>query len=170
MLGFDFEPVPFARVTTGGDGCSAMARSSNTRTWRATPSSTPPAPRGQLVAYDPGYLTGSTARTEATLSGEWAHVIGAQLVEIDLASDPDGLPIDAELQAGCLSGAWATTEATADIDVLGADSADPSGVEWRRNRRPDAHGTVEKRTLAFDIGLGGGPSACVDDLLDSLEG
>ena len=58
------------------------------------------------MAFDPAYL----GRSLATTRPPWprvGHVIQAQAIDLDLSEDPDGLPIDAELQADCFAGAWA---------------------------------------------------------------
>lgn len=169
-LGFEYEPVPTQRVTTGADGvlCDGVEVEPEVLDDNAFVDSA--CREGLLVAYDPDYLARSPARAEATLSHEWGHVIQAQAEQIDLGADPDGLPIDAELQADCLAGAWAASRASVEIDSLRQDIAeagDPSDVEVDD---PDAHGTAEERTTAFDVGFERGPGACVDELIDALPG
>lgn len=169
-LGFDYEPIRMDRVSTGRDGVLCDGLELDPAELEGNAFVDADCAEGLLVAYDPDYLDGSVVRTEGTLAHEWGHVVQAQAREIDLGEDPDGLPIDAELQADCLAGAWAAERATADVDALRRDvgqAADPAEVELDD---PDAHGTAEERVSAFEIGLSGGPAACIDQLLDALPG
>jgi predicted metalloprotease len=167
-LGFDYEPVPIDRVTTGTDGavCSGVAFDLEELAENAFVD--PSCDEGITVAYDPAYLDASLARAEATMAHEWGHVVQAQAERIDISLDENGLPIDAELQADCFAGAWAADGARSEIEALRDDTAeagDPDDVEVDD---PDAHGFPEERVIAFDLGLGGGPVACVEELLDAL--
>ncbi len=167
-LGFDYEPVPFDRVTTGTDGVVCDAEPIDPNEVEGNAFVDAGCAEGITVAYDPDYVTASLARAEATMAHEWGHVIQAQAEDLDLSQDPDGLPIDAELQADCFAGAWAAERAEAEIEQLRTDTAkagDPDEVEIDD---PHAHGTPADRTAAFDVGLDGGPRACVDELLDAL--
>jgi predicted metalloprotease len=123
---------------------------------------------GVLVALDADYVGASVARAEATIAHEWGHVIQAQATEIDLSLDPDGLPIDSELQADCLAGAWAAEQATVPLSLLRADVAGTGDEPDVAIDDPESHGTSEQRTAAFDLGTEGGPVACVDELVDAL--
>ncbi len=167
-LGFDYRPVPIGRVTTGSDGVLCDAERIDPEEVEGNAFVDPGCAEGITVAYDPAYLGDSLARAEATLAHEWGHVIQAQAVDLDLSLDPDGLPIDAELQADCFAGAWAAERAEADIERLRTDTekaGDGSDVDVDD---PHAHGTPEQRAGAFDVGLDGGPAACVDELIDAL--
>ncbi len=167
-LGFDYVPVPAGRVTTGTDGVLCNAEPIDPDDVEGNAFVDPACEEGITVAYDPAYLDDSLARAEATLAHEWGHVIQAQAIELDLSEDPDGLPIDAELQADCFAGAWAAERAEADIERLRIDTAkagDDGDVEIDD---PHAHGTAEQRSAAFDVGLDGGPVACIDQLIDAL--
>ncbi len=169
-LGFDYEPIPPDRVTDGSDGVTCDARPIDPADIEGNAFVDPGCAEGITVAYDPDYLDDSLARAEATLAHEWGHVIQAQAVELDLSEDPDGLPIDAELQADCFAGAWAAERAEADIERLRRDTAgagDPDEVDLDD---PHAHGTPFERAEAFDVGLDGGPAACIDELIDALPG
>jgi predicted metalloprotease len=167
-LGFKYEPVTADRVTTGIDGavCSGVAFDPEEIAENAFVD--PSCDEGLTVAYDPDYLRESLARAEATMAHEWGHVVQAQAEHLDISLDPEGLPIDAELQADCFAGAWAVDRALADIASLRDDTAeagDPDDVDLDD---PEAHGLPEERVIAFDIGLAGGPVACVQELLDAL--
>ncbi len=167
-LGFDYEPVPLDRVSTGGDGVLCDARPIDPDEVEGNAFVDAGCREGITVAYDPDYLDDSLARAEATLAHEWGHVIQAQAADIDLSDDPDGLPIDAELQADCLAGAWAAERAEADIERLRADTAGAGDAGEVEVDDPDAHGTPEERATAFDVGVDGGPQACIDELIDAL--
>ena len=167
-LGFEYEPVPLDRVTNGVDGtvCSGVAFDLDELAENAFVD--PSCDEGITVAYDPVYLEVSPARAEATMAHEWGHVVQAQAEHIDISLDENGLPIDAELQADCFAGAWAGEGAQSEIELLRDDTAgsgDPDDVEFDDT---EAHGLPEERVIAFDIGLAGGPVACVDELLDAL--
>jgi hypothetical protein len=169
-LGFDYEPVPFDRITTGDDGIVCDRQEIDPADVEDNAFVDSGCAEGILVAYDPDYVGTSLARAEATLAHEWGHVIQAQATDLDLSLDPDGLPIDAELQADCFAGAWAAERAEADIDRLRADVAAAGDPEEVGVDDPHAHGTAEERTAAFDVGLDGGPVACVDELVAQLPG
>lgn len=169
-LGFEYEPVPYDRITTGEDGVVCDRREIDQAEVEDNAFVDSGCAEGILVAYDPDYVGASLARAEATLAHEWGHVIQAQATDIDLSLDPDGLPIDAELQADCLAGAWAAERAEADLERLRADVAAAGDPEEVGIDDPHAHGTAEERTAAFDIGLDGGPAACVDELMSALPG
>ena len=167
-LGFDYEPVPLDRVTDTTDGVTCNARPIDPDEVEGNAFVDSGCAEGITVAYDPDYLDDSLARAEATLAHEWGHVIQAQAVDLDLSEDPDGLPIDAELQADCFAGAWAAERAEADIERLRRDTAgagDPDEVDVDD---PHAHGTPTERAEAFDVGVDGGPVACIDELIDAL--
>lgn len=167
-LGFDYEPVPVDRVGTGDAGltCSGVEIRADEVADNAFVD--PSCDEGITVAYDPAYVGDSLARAEATMAHEWGHVIQAQAQELDLANDPNGLPIDSELQADCLAGAWAAERAEADIERLRRDTAKAGDEGDVDIEDPHAHGTPADRTAAFDVGLDGGPSACINELLDAL--
>lgn len=167
-LGFDYEPIGTDRITTGTDGvlCDFQPIEPDEVEDNAFVDSG--CAEGITVAFDPAYLGRSLATTEATMAHEWGHVIQAQAIELDLSEDQDGLPIDAELQADCFAGAWAAERATSSIEDLRADTAgagDPGPVDIED---PHAHGTPEDRVAAFDVGVDGGPAACIDQLIDAL--
>jgi predicted metalloprotease len=167
-LGFDYRPVPLSRVSTGSNGvtCDRQAIEADEVEDNAFVDSG--CAEGITVAYDPDYVGVSVARAEGTLAHEWGHVIQAQATELDLSLDPDGLPIDAELQADCFAGAWAAERGTADYEAMREDLAeagDPHGVPIDD---PDSHGNADQRVEAFEVGFQGGPTACVDELIDAL--
>ncbi len=167
-LGFEYESVPIDRVTTGIDGavCSGVAFDLDELAENAFVD--PSCDEGITVAYDPAYLEVSIARAEATMAHEWGHVVQAQAEHIDISLDENGLPIDAELQADCFAGAWAGESARSEIELLREDTADAGDPDDVELDDPEAHGLPEERVIAFDIGLAGGPAACVDELLDAL--
>ncbi|MEM9652862.1 MAG: hypothetical protein AAGA65_12250 [Actinomycetota bacterium] len=167
-LGFEFEPVGLDRVSTGRDGvlCDRRPIEPSEVTGNAFVDSS--CAEGITVAYDPDYLGGSLVRSEATLAHEWGHVVQAQATELDLSLDPDGLPIDAELQADCFAGAWAGERAASAIEQLRRDTAGAGDEGEVDIEDPHAHGSPEQRVAAFDVGLDGGPQACVDELIDAL--
>lgn len=167
-LGFVYQPVPVDRISIGGDGVTCNGFEVREAEVDDNAFVDAECDEGILVAYDPDYVQQNLARLEATLSHEWGHVIQAQAVDLDLGRDDDGLPIDSELQADCFSGAWAATEATAEVDAMRGDlsgAGDDEDVDVSDN---DAHGSSEERLLAFDVGFAGGPVACVNELLDVL--
>ncbi|MFN8124143.1 MAG: hypothetical protein U0237_17170 [Thermoleophilia bacterium] len=167
-LGFRYRPVPPRRVGTLRDGLTCDGAPIDRADVAGNAYVDPDCSEGILVAYDPRYVEATTVRAEATMAHEWGHVIQAQADDIDLSRDPDGLPIDAELQADCFAGAWAAERARSPIGRLRTDTArsgDPSGTDVED---PDAHGLPRERVTAFDVGLHGGPVACVDELIDAL--
>lgn len=167
-LGFDYEPVSLDRITTGEDGVLCDRQPIDPAEVEDNAFVDSGCAEGITVAYDPDYVAASLARSEATMAHEWGHVIQAQAVELDLSEDPDGLPIDAELQADCFAGAWAADRAESNIEQLRQDTkkaGDPGEVDIED---PHAHGTPEDRVAAFDVGLNGGPQACIDELIDAL--
>ncbi len=167
-LGIEYTPVPADRVGTATSGLTCDRRPIDAEDVADNAFVDPSCDEGITVAYDPSYVGSSLATAEATLAHEWGHVIQAQAAEIDLSLDPDGLPIDSELQADCFAGAWSAERAEVDIERLRSDTAksgDPGEVDIED---PHAHGTPKQRVAAFDIGLSGGPSACVDELIDAL--
>ncbi len=167
-LGFEYEPVSLDRITTGEDGVLCDREPIDPAEVEDNAFVDSGCSEGITVAYDPEYVAASLARSEATMAHEWGHVIQAQAVELDLSEDPDGLPIDAELQADCFAGAWSADRAESDIEQLRQDTrkaGDPGEVDIED---PHAHGTPEDRVAAFDVGLNGGPRACIDELIDAL--
>ncbi|MEM7274101.1 MAG: hypothetical protein AAF547_13535 [Actinomycetota bacterium] len=169
-LGFDYTPVSPTRVTTGADGITCDRQPIEPDEVEGNAFVDSGCAEGLLVAYDPDYVGVSLARAEAVMAHEWGHVIQAQAEQLDLSLDPDGLPIDAELQADCLAGAWAAERADADIARLRQDTGGAGDSDDVPFDDPHAHGTPEERMAAFDVGVDGGPSACVDQLLDALPG
>lgn len=169
-LGFDYEPIPIERVGTGGDGLTCNLEQIDPSEVEGNAFVDSSCSEGITVAYDPAYLGESLARAEATMAHEWGHVIQAQAADLDISNDPSGLPIDAELQADCFAGAWAAERAEADIERLRTDTAKAGDEGEVDIDDPHAHGTPEDRTAAFDVGLDGGPAACVNELLDTLPG
>lgn len=169
-LGFTYTPVPPSRVSTGNDGVTCDRQEIDPSDVEDNAFVDAGCSEGITVAYDPTYVSASLARAEVTLAHEWGHVIQAQSSELDLSLDPDGLPIDGELQADCFAGAWAAERATADLEELRidvAESGDPHGVPLDD---PDGHGTDQERLDAFNIGHAGGPVACVEELVTALPG
>lgn len=168
-LGFEYVPVPADRVVDGRTAvCSGRPVESADVEDNAFVD--PDCSEGLLVAYDADYLATARVRLEGTLSHEWGHVVQAQATDVDISLDPGGLPVDAELQADCLSGAWARDNAESSYEDLARDvreSGDPAGVAADDT---DAHGTPQERIAAFDIGWDNGPSGCVSELLDVLPG
>jgi hypothetical protein len=167
-LGFEFEAVPRDRVGTGADGltCDLAPIDSDEVAGNAFVDSG--CEEGITVAYDPAYVGTSLAAAEATMAHEWGHVVQAQAGDLDLSEDPNGLPIDAELQADCFAGAWAAERAEANIERLRTDTAKAGDPDESDIEDPHAHGTPEQRVAAFDVGLAGGPVACIDELVDVL--
>lgn len=169
-LAFTYQPVPFDRISVGDDGITCNGVEVTAEEVEDNAFVDANCDEGILVAYDPDYLSAGLARIEATLSHEWGHVVQAQAEDLDLSLDPDGLPIDSELQADCFSGAWAKTEAFSDTEALRTDLAsagDPSDVQVDEE---EAHGTAEERIVAFDLGFDDGPDACISELLEQLPG
>ncbi len=169
-LGFEYQPVPSSRVSDGTDGVTCDGATVAADEVEGNAFVDGGCEEGILIAYDPAYLGAGLARLEGTLSHEWGHVIQAQAADLDFSQDPDGLPIDSELQADCFSGAWAAADADAGVASLRSDLAragDPDGVAVDEE---DAHGTGEERTIAFDLGFERGPAACISDLVDQLPG
>lgn len=167
-LGFDYEPISLARVTTAQDGVLCNRKPVEPEEVEDNAFVDSGCAEGITVAYDPRYVGQSLARAEATMAHEWGHVVQAQAEDLDLSLDPDGLPIDAELQADCFAGAWAGERARSDMEDLRQDTAD-SGDEGEVDiEDPDAHGSPEDRVTAFDVGVDGGPEACLNQLIDAL--
>lgn len=169
-LGFDYVPIPNDRVSTGGDGVTCDRQEIPRADVEDNAFVDSGCAEGITVAYDPAYVAASLARAEVTMSHEWGHVIQAQATNLDLSLDPDGLPIDAELQADCFAGAWAADRAVADLEDLRidvAESGDPHGVPLDD---PEGHGTDQERLDAFNLGHADGPLACVEALAESLPG
>ena len=167
-LGFTYSPVPANRVGSPRDGVTCDGRPIDRAEVEGNAFVDPECREGILVAYDPAYIGSSLVRAEATMAHEWGHVVQAQARELDLSEDAEGLPIDAELQADCFAGAWAAERAVSDLTALRRDTAragDPHHVDLED---PDAHGTPQERATAFDVGVEGGPAACVDELIDAL--
>ena len=167
-LGFSYTPVPADRIGTPGDGLVCDGAPVGRGEVAGNAFVDPDCREGPLVAYDPADLGASLVRAEATIAHEWGHVVQAQARDLDLSEDPDGLPIDAELQADCFAGAWAAERAVSALPDLRRDTrgaGDPGDVDIED---PDAHGTPRERATAFDVGVRGGPAACVDELLDAL--
>jgi len=167
-LGFDYTAVPRERVGTAAEGVTCDGRPIDATEVEGNAFVDSECSEGLLVAFDPEYVGASLARAEATMAHEWGHVIQAQARELDLSEDPEGLPIDAELQADCFAGAWAAERAEEDVsrlrkDIAGAGDPDEVDIE-----DPHAHGTPRERAAAFDVGVDGGPAACVDELVDAL--
>ncbi|MEM7337631.1 MAG: hypothetical protein AAF467_03220 [Actinomycetota bacterium] len=169
-LGFEFVPVPLDRITTGDDGVLCNGREIDPDEVAGNAFVDLGCEEGLLIAYDPAYVTSSVATAEMTFAHEWGHVIQAQAEQLDLSLDPDGLPIDGELQADCFAGAWATERAEADLLSLRRDvrsTGDESDVDLDD---PDAHGTAGERLEAFELGFEGGPQSCVLELPALLPG
>ncbi len=171
-FGFEFEPVPDRRIAFGTEGPRCDGRPPDPEDVEDNAYVESGCAEGILVALDPDYVGANLARAEATIAHEWGHVVQAQAteqdVDLDLALDPEGLPIDAELQADCFAGAWAAERARSPLSELRADVAttgDPHGVALDD---PDAHGSAEERVEAFDLGAARGPAACVEDLVELL--
>ena len=163
-LGFNYVALTSDRISTGDDGVLCDGEEINSYELEENAFVDPGCAEGILMAYDPTFLTQSAARAEATLAHEWGHVIQAQAESLDPSLEADGLPIDAELQADCLAGAWSAERALAGLDALRLDvtgSGDEGLVEIDD---PDAHGTGVERVDAFDIGVDGGPAACITSL------
>lgn len=164
-LGFSYSPVPDSRVSTGVDGVQCDGLEIEPEEVEENAFVDGECDEGITVVYDPAYLGDSLVRTEATLAHEWGHVIQAQAADLDLSLDADGLPIDAELQADCFAGAWSANRARSDIDHIRTDTADIGDPRDVDIEDPEAHGTPEERVSAFDLGLDGGPAACIGDML-----
>jgi len=167
-LGFDYQEIPPERVGSGEDGITCDGTPLDPDDVAGNAFVDPSCSEGITVAYDPSYLGQSLARAEATMAHEWGHVIQAQAIDLDLSQDPGGLPIDAELQADCFAGAWAAERAEAKIARLRADTEKAGDTVDVDVDDPHAHGTAEERAAAFDVGLDGGPAACIDELIDAL--
>lgn len=168
QLGVEYDAVPVDRITFADDGVTCDGRPIPEDEVDGNAFVDSGCAEGLLVALDREYVGASTARAEATLAHEWGHVVQFQATDLDLSLDPDGLPIDAELQADCFAGAWAAEGATAPLTVLRDDvaaSGDPDEVDIESD---DAHGTPEQRVAAFDVGTEGGVEACIDELIDAL--
>lgn len=169
-VGYDYEPIPMSAITVGGEGltCEGYEITEAEVKGNAFVAS---CTEGIIVAYDPDYVLASRARAESTLSHEWGHVLQYQAGnEVDFSTDPEGLPIDAELQADCFAGAWSAESGNAFFEDLYdevEESGDPIGVPLHD---PQAHGTAEERLAAFEVGLDGGPYACIETLMGSLPG
>lgn len=169
-LGFDYVEVPAERISTGGDGVTCDGREIDPEEVEDNALVDSGCAEGITVAYDPAYVLASLARAEVTMAHEWGHVIQAQSSELDLSLDPDGLPIDAELQADCFAGAWAAERAAADLEDLRLDVAESGDPHDVAVDDPESHGTDQERLLAFNIGHEGGPLACVEELVSALPG
>lgn len=166
--GFDFEPLPLSRVSIGNDGVKCNGEEVLRKDLRQNAYAAS-CYEGYLVAYDRTYTAKSQARLEAALSHEWGHLVQFQGGDgIDLSKGSDGLPIFSELQADCLSGAWAAQHASSDVlnqldDV--ADAGDPDSDPLA----PDAHGTSRQRQQAYLIGYTGTPNDCIDTIEDRVD-
>lgn len=105
----------------------------------------------------------------AVVAHEWGHHVQVQLgLSRSLAPESLGelYPIDLELQADCLSGAyaqdaeWRGLLSSGDVSAamtLAFDSGDTAGIPWYD---AGAHGTSGMRVDSFLIGYTGGASAC----------
>lgn len=166
--GFDFTPLPLDRVSIGNDGVECNGDEVLRKDLRQNAYAAS-CPEGYLVAYDQIYVGKSQARLEAALSHEWGHLVQFQGDEgVDLSLGDNGLPIYSELQADCLSGAWAAQHATSDVlnqldDV--ADAGDPESDPMA----PDAHGTSRQRQQAYLIGYTGTPNDCIRTLKKRID-
>lgn len=167
-LDFEYEPVPPDRVITGDAGEVCSGEPIDPEELEGNAFVDPSCTEGLTVAYDPDYLEASLARAEATMAHEWGHVVQAQAEHIDISFEEDGLPVDAELQADCFAGAWAAERAEAEIELLREDTAEAGDTDDVELDDPEAHGLPEERVVAFDVGLDGGPVACVDELIAAL--
>jgi predicted metalloprotease len=124
-------------------------------------------PQDNFVAYDRGFLAKLAAEHGVAVTAfAIAHEIGHSIEEqmLDVSQMPT---IDNELTADCLAGAWAG-DATQrgvlnrdDLDEavdLMIEVADRAGTPADAD---DAHGNRRERIDSFNIGLDGGPSACI---------
>lgn len=123
---------------------------------------------GPLVAWDPRLLAGSYVVLEVTIAHEWGHVAQAADRRLDVSvMDKRMLPVDGELQADCLAGAWwADARGARDLELAMeavADSGDPPGSPVDD---ADAHGDADLRVAAFLTGHGGGLAACEPGTFD----
>jgi predicted metalloprotease len=155
-------------VTTGTDGALCSGEPIDLEELADNAWVDPECEEGITVAYDPVYLGASLARAEATMAHEWGHVVQAQAEHLDISFEENGLPVDAELQADCFAGAWAAERAQAEIELLRQDTAEAGDTDDVELDDPEAHGLPEERAIAFDVGLAGGATACLDELLDAL--
>lgn len=167
-LGFGYTPLVADRISTGGDGVLCDGEEIPPEDVEENAFVDAACAEGIVVAYDPGYVAVSVERAESTMAHEWGHVIQAQARELDLALDPEGLPIDGELQADCFAGAWAADYATANPAALRRNVAETGDLDDIPIDDPDAHGFADERTAAYDIGYDGGAKACVDQIVDAL--
>ncbi|MEM8924593.1 MAG: hypothetical protein AAGD35_13910 [Actinomycetota bacterium] len=167
-LDIDYTPVPADQVWFGPDGPTCDGEPIDEDDVEGNAFVDSGCAEGIIVALDPDYVGASTARAEATIAHEWGHVVQAQATEVDLSLDPDGLPIDGELQADCFAGAWAADRAVSSLADLRADVATTGDLGEVDIEDPDAHGTAEERTAAFDLGAERGPAACIDDIVETL--
>lgn len=169
-LGFEYAPVPLARITDGRNGALCDSEPVTVDEAEGDAFVDAHCAEGLMVVYDAVYVNRSLARLEATMAHEWGHVVQAQAEELDISFDEEGLPIDAELQADCFAGAWAKRRAYASMAALRRDVAAAGDADGIEVDDPQAHGTAQERQTAFDVGARGGPRACIDELRDSLPG
>jgi predicted metalloprotease len=169
-LGFEYRDVPLNRVVSMGSAARCDGQRISKSDVEDNAYVDGECTEGIMLAYDPNYLQTSMARAEGTLSHEWGHIIQAEDPSIDLSQRDGGLPIDAELQADCFSGAWTGTDATANVAAIRSDVRDAGDVDPVPVDDPDAHGTPEERVSAFNLGLEYGADACVNELAEQLPG
>lgn len=169
-LGFVYRHVSADRITIGDEGVRCDGKVISKKDVSNNAMVLQDCREGIAVAYDPKYATVSQARIEGVFSHEWGHVIQAEASQLDISLDDQGLPIDAELQADCFSGAWARHAAESSLKALQADAAESGDDRGTAVDDPQAHGLAGERVVAFDVGWKRGPRGCVDQLLDALPG
>ena len=169
-LGFDYSRIPHDQVGSAEDGLTCNLQLLDPVEIEESDAFVDGGcSEGIIVAYHAAEIGRSLAVAEATLAHEWGHVLQLQAPHINLAQK-SGLPIDRELQADCLAGAWAGERAITGVEALRAEVAETGDEGDVALDDPDAHGYADERQLAFDIGFEGGPRACIDELIDALPG
>lgn len=117
---------------------------------------------GLTVAYDPALFIGDVLALELTMAHEWAHLAQFHAPELDAELRKGGLPIDAELQADCLMGAWYGEErADRQVEAAVREVASTGDLRGTPRTDPDAHGSGQQRVESFLAGHAGGVAACL---------
>ncbi len=164
---FDYQPIAHDRVTAPGPDARCDGEEIAAGDVEGNAVVITGCAEGLLIVYDSEYLTTSEVRLQAVLTHEWGHIVQAQAAEIDAAEF--GLPIDAELQADCFSGAWWADESFESVAAARSDVANAGDSYDVPVDDAEAHGTPEERVAAFDLGFAEGPGACISDqLIDVL--
>ncbi len=160
----DRDFVPVGERLTDGDGslrCMGKAvvidETLHRNAWAST------CREGPTVAFDPEAFVGRPVAMEFVLAHEWGHIVQFLHRDLDVTvADPTAHPAEAEMQADCFAGAWASGHIPPEDHNKVIDGVRATGdPRWVRSDDPNGHGTSEERMAAFQVGVMGGVDACL---------